>query len=132
MPGPRWLARFNRRATNKLALTHAGWMPGMAIVHHVGRHSGKTYRTPVLLFRDGEEYVIELTYGADSDWVKNVVAAGECEVTSRRQTVHCTDPRIEKVHHHPWAPLFVRGILRLLNVDMVLRLKREDNSVPGG
>jgi len=123
MPAPRWLARFNRHVTNRIALTHTGWMPGMAIVHHVGRRSGTAYRTPVLIFRDGDEYVIELTYGADTDWVKNVMAAGECEVTTRRRTIHCRDPLVEDADGRPWSPGFVRVILRLLHVDKVLRLR---------
>lgn len=123
MPAPRWLARVNRRITNRIARTHAGWIRGMAIVHHVGRSSGKRYQTPVLLFRDDDEYVIELTYGAESDWVKNVVASGSCHLTTRRQTYQCTDVRVQVVHDHPWAPSIVRFILRRLSVDEVMRLQ---------
>lgn len=123
MPGPRWLARFNRRITNRLARTHAGWMPGMAIVHHVGRRSGSVYQTPVLLFHEDGQPVIELTYGPESDWVRNVMAAGECDLTTRRRTIHCTDPRIETDTSYPWVPAIPRVILRLLHVDKVMRLR---------
>ena len=123
MPAPRWLARFNRHVTNRIARTHAGWLPGMAIVHHTGRHAGKAYTTPVLVFRDGGDEVVELTYGPDTDWVRNVMAAGECELTTRRHTLHCTDPRIVISGDRPWAPAFARAILRLLHVDKALRLR---------
>lgn len=101
----------------------AGKMPGMAVVHHIGRRSGKEYRTPVLLFRDdGGSYVIELTYGAESDWVKNVVSAGQCHLTTRGTTIHCTDPHIAAATGHPWAPAIARVILKLVRVDKVLLL----------
>jgi deazaflavin-dependent oxidoreductase (nitroreductase family) len=76
MPAPRSIARFNRRFTNKLTLKVAGYLPGFAIVSHVGRKSGRTYRTPVNAFRTDDGYIIALTYGSESDWVKNVLAAG--------------------------------------------------------
>lgn len=123
MPAPRWLARFNKIVTNRIARTHAGWAPGMAVVHHVGRTSGKAYRTPVLIFRDGDDEVIELTYGSGSDWVRNVLAAGECDLRTRRRAVHCVDPRVDEADGHQWAPGFARVILRRLHVDEVLRLR---------
>ncbi len=51
-----------------------------AIVRHIGRRSGKRYETPIITrpVRDG--FVIELTYGSNVDWHKNVVAAGGCVV----------------------------------------------------
>ena len=80
MPLPRGVARFNRRATNRVTRRIAGWIPGFAIVLHTGRRSGRTYRTPVNAFRGGDGYRIALTYGADSDWVRNVMDAGGCEI----------------------------------------------------
>src|SRR5947209_1601476 len=80
MPLSRAVARFNRRATNRVLGRVAGWMPGFGIVTHIGRRSAKTYQTPINLFRDGDVYRIALTYGAESDWVRNVLAAGGCTV----------------------------------------------------
>ena len=71
---PRAVARFNARVTNRVTRPLAGRLPGFGIVSHVGRRSGRIYRTPVNVFRDGD-HVIALTYGAESDWVKNVIAA---------------------------------------------------------
>jgi len=47
---PQWLARFNRYFTNPIQRMWAGWVPGMGIIEHVGRRSGKQYRTPVNVF----------------------------------------------------------------------------------
>ena len=41
MPAPRSIARFNKRFTNRLTLKVAGYMPGFAIVTHIGRKSGR-------------------------------------------------------------------------------------------
>jgi deazaflavin-dependent oxidoreductase (nitroreductase family) len=77
MPLPKRLARFNIKVTNRITGPFASRLPGFAIVHHVGRKSGTRRTTPVNMFRDGDDYVIALTYGRDSQWVKNVLAAGE-------------------------------------------------------
>ena len=49
-----------------------------SIVRHVGRRSGKTYETPIIARRVQDGFMIELTYGPDVDWHKNVIAAGHC------------------------------------------------------
>jgi hypothetical protein len=43
MPAPRRIARFNKHFTNRLTLRVAGYLPGFAIVSHVGRKSGRPY-----------------------------------------------------------------------------------------
>jgi len=50
------------------------------IVRHVGRRSGKLYETPIIVSPVKDGFVIELTYGPDVDWHKNVLAAGGCTV----------------------------------------------------
>ena len=47
---PPRLARFNRHVTNPIQRMWAGWAPSFAIIEHVGRRSGKRYRTPVNVF----------------------------------------------------------------------------------
>src|SRR5258708_23862027 len=49
-----------------------------SIVRHVGRRSGKTYETPIIVAPADDGFVFELTYGPDVDWYKNVLAAGGC------------------------------------------------------
>jgi deazaflavin-dependent oxidoreductase (nitroreductase family) len=83
MPLPGWLGRFNRGVTNRVIEPMARRLPWFAVVTHEGRRSGRRYRTPVNLFRSGDRYVIALTYWRDRDWVKNVLAAGGCEVKTR-------------------------------------------------
>jgi deazaflavin-dependent oxidoreductase (nitroreductase family) len=80
MPIPKFITGFNKHVTNRLFLIIAGWLGPFSVIHHVGRRSGHTYRTPVLTFPSGEGYVVALTYGRDVDWVKNLLAAGRGEV----------------------------------------------------
>ena len=76
----RWVAAFNVAVTNRITSRFAARLPGFGIVTHAGRKSGKLYRTPVNVFRGPEGFLIALTYGRDSEWVKNVLAAGGCQL----------------------------------------------------
>jgi F420H(2)-dependent quinone reductase len=76
----RWLARINIAVTNRITGLFAGWLPGFGILTHVGRKSGKVYRTPVNVFRASKGFIIALTYSSRSEWVNNVLAAGGATV----------------------------------------------------
>jgi deazaflavin-dependent oxidoreductase (nitroreductase family) len=102
----------------------AGHLPGFAILRHVGRRSGRAYRTPVNTFRTDGEYIIALTYGSRSDWVKNVLAAGSCELQTRGRRVHLSDPRIETDQSKSWAPLLVRFVLNRIEAPEYMRLRQ--------
>lgn len=65
------------RATLRAA--HKGRGP-FSLIRHVGRKSGKTHETPLILARVSEGFVAELTYGDTVDWYRNVVAAGRAVV----------------------------------------------------
>jgi deazaflavin-dependent oxidoreductase (nitroreductase family) len=123
MPLPGWLAELNRNVTNRITRPVAGRLPGFAIVIHAGVRTGKRYRTPVNLFRDGDRYVIALTYGRDRDWVRNVLAAGGCEVETRGERVGLTDPRIFRDDRQRSVPLPVRPLLKALGVSEFLELR---------
>ena len=63
----RWLAKINIAFTNRITKLFASWLPGFGILTHVGRKSGKTYRTPVNVFRAPNGFVIALTYSSQSN-----------------------------------------------------------------
>ncbi|GAS97639.1 deazaflavin-dependent nitroreductase family protein [Mycolicibacterium canariasense] len=91
---PHWLARFNRHVTNPIQRLWAGWLPTMGILHHVGRKSGKPYRTPLSVFGTDDGVAIMLTYGPDRDWLKNITASGGGQIKRGGRTAHYTDPRV--------------------------------------
>jgi deazaflavin-dependent oxidoreductase (nitroreductase family) len=55
-----------------------------SLIRHVGRKSGRTYETPVILARVPEGFIAELTYGENVNWYRNVVAADGCAVMHHR------------------------------------------------
>ena len=116
MPLPKRLARFNLRVTNRVLGPLAERAPGFGIVIHVGRRSGAVRHTPVNVFRRGDRYVIALTYGADSQWVRNVLAAGEFDVETRGRRVHLVAPELVHDETRRLVPAPVRIPLRAANV----------------
>lgn len=95
---PQRLARINRYVTNPIQRMWAGWLPPFAIVEHVGRRSGKAYRTPVNAFYTSTGgtpgLAIPLAYGPDRDWLKNIRAAGGAQVRRRAKTFGVSNPRV--------------------------------------
>jgi deazaflavin-dependent oxidoreductase (nitroreductase family) len=69
------------RVTSRIARTRHG---PFSLVRHVGRKSGRTYETPVILVKVPEGFIAELTYGEDVNWYRNIVAAGRCVVLHHR------------------------------------------------
>jgi len=122
MPLPSWLARFNRSVTNRVTRLVANHLPGFGIVVHVGRRSGRRYRTPVNAFQRPGGYVIALTYGEVADWIRNVMRAGGCELERRGRLVRLTAPRVVVDRRADLVPAPVRPILRVIGVDHFLEL----------
>src|SRR5215467_13938632 len=90
----RWLAKINIAFTNRITSLFAGWLPGFGILTHVGRKSGKVYRAPVNVFRAPNGFNIALTYSSQSEWVKNVLAAGGCELRTRGKKYQLSAPSV--------------------------------------
>ena len=128
MPIPMKVARFNRAVTNNVTRPLAAHLPGFGIVLHKGRRSGRLYRTPVNMFRAPGGYVVALTYGADTDWLKNVTAAGGCELEVRGRRVEATEPRIVFDPERKAMPPVVREFLGLIKVTDFLLLDLLDAS----
>lgn len=122
MVAPRSIARFNRRVTNRILGGLGPVAPGFGLILHTGRKSGRAFRTPVNIFRTDEGYVVALTYGPQSDWVRNILAAGGCDVIMRGRTVHLTEPEIVRDPHLRRLPVFTRPILTVVGVKDLLLL----------
>lgn len=125
MPLPRSIGRFNRRVTNPILWPIVARLPGSSFgrVVHVGRTSGRVYRTPMLGFRDGDRIVFALTYGPGTQWVQNVLDAGGCEFETRRGTRRLVEPRLVHDSARRAVPPIARWILRTLKVDDFLELR---------
>ena len=119
--------RFRRIATHLDPVLRpvASWLPAFAVMTHRGRMSGREYRTPINVFRRGDAYLFFLTYGADVDWVKNVLAAGSCSLRTRGRDVELVDPELIEDRELRDAPLIPRFIERVAGIDAYLRMRAE-------
>jgi deazaflavin-dependent oxidoreductase (nitroreductase family) len=123
MPISNGMRTVNKVALNKVTRLVAPWLPGLGVVVHRGRTSGKQYRTPVNVFpRPDGRYVMALTYGPDTDWVKNVLAAGGCELLTRGTRVRLTGPHLFHDEARQEIRVVERAVLGLLHVYEFLEL----------
>ena len=122
MPFPDAMARFNRRVTNRVARPFARRLPGLALVHHKGRRSGRSYETPVSLFVRRDGYVVALTYGPERDWVKNVIAGGGCALEVGGEIIQTQGPKVVRDPDRADMPPGIRQFLGLIGVTDFLHL----------
>src|SRR6185437_13137669 len=116
MPLPYWVGHFNMRITNRLMNRLAPRLPGFGVVVHTGRTSNRTYHTTVNVFRHSDGFIIALTYGRNSDWVRNVLASGTCKLITRGKVWRLTNPRIFHDESRTIAQGPVHLILSILKV----------------
>jgi len=119
----RWLANINIAVTNRITRLFAGWLPGFGILTHVGRKLGKVYQTPVNVFPASNGFIIALTYSSRSEWVKNVLAAGRCELKSGGKNYQLSAPKVVHDRTRRRFPLPVRLVLRLVGADEYIELR---------
>jgi deazaflavin-dependent oxidoreductase (nitroreductase family) len=100
---------------------------------HTGRRSGRTYVTPVGARRTGDVVLIPLTFGNQSDWSRNVLAAGHCSLRLDGSGYEATAPALLSPEE---ADVYIRAVfgrlerasLRMLGIRQFLRL----SVTPGG
>jgi deazaflavin-dependent oxidoreductase (nitroreductase family) len=86
---------WNKYVTNPVMRRFAGGENSYAgVIDHVGRKSGKQYSTPIGAERIADGFLIPLGYGAQVDWLRNVLAAGRATVTSKGETREVRNPRV--------------------------------------
>jgi deazaflavin-dependent oxidoreductase (nitroreductase family) len=65
-----------------------------AQISHTGRRSGRQYVTPASARLAGDTFVIPLTFGNQSDWSRNVRAAGGCSIRLNGVDYRAVRPRL--------------------------------------
>lgn len=131
-PRMRAIRPFTTGVVNPLTRRFVHFLPFFAIIGYRGRTSGKRYRTPMNVFRHGDDYIFALTYGSDVDWVRNVLAAGRADLQIGRRHIALTEPKLITDPKRRLVPLPVRLILGLLRVDEFLRMRRAQTSPSPG
>lgn len=114
---PRWLARFNRAVSNP-AERRRGKRP---VLEHVGRVSGTHYMTPLDARQVEGGVIFTPLYGSETDWLRNVLAAGEATLHVEGEVIELTRPRLIGAGELPDT---IERPARWLGVDHVLRLDR--------
>ena len=67
---------INKHVTNPLLRRFARLSRGpFAVIRHVGRRSGKSYETTIMIWPLRDGFVIALTYGPEVDWYRNILVA---------------------------------------------------------
>lgn len=123
----RFMRPFATHVLNRFTRLFVHRLPGFAIISYRGRKSGKTYRTPMNVFRHGDSYLFALTYGSDVQWVKNVLAAGEADLRIGDRTIHVAEPELFVDPSRRLMPQPVRFFLGLIRVSEFLRMRSVRN-----
>jgi deazaflavin-dependent oxidoreductase (nitroreductase family) len=123
LPRTRFIRPFTTHILNRFTRLFVHRLPGFAIVIQRGRKSGQIHRTPMNVFRDGEDYLFALTYGSDVQWVKNILAAGEADLRIGDKTIHLTDPEVFVDPKRRLMPPHVRFVLGVMRVSEFLRMR---------
>jgi deazaflavin-dependent oxidoreductase (nitroreductase family) len=122
---PRWLAKFNRRVTNRIAGLLPRRVSPFVIVHHYGRKSGKPYATLAAAFPTPAGVVLTPTYGPEADWVRNILASGSFTLDHRGNQHSLANARlVPRAEAWPYLPSQVRIAMRLLRVDWYIMADR--------
>jgi deazaflavin-dependent oxidoreductase (nitroreductase family) len=90
---PVWLDQFQIKYVNPIVRPLSKRIPGFAVIKHRGRTSGKDYETVVAAHRKDSVLAIGLMHGK-TNWVKNVLAAGEADIHLARKDLHLVNPRV--------------------------------------
>lgn len=90
---PPWFENLQVKYLNRAIKPFARFLPGTGTIEHRGRTSGKPYQTIVTTYRKDNVLAIALGHGK-TDWVKNVLAAGQADLRFARSQVHIINPRI--------------------------------------
>jgi deazaflavin-dependent oxidoreductase (nitroreductase family) len=126
---------FNKRLLNRVTIKIAGFAHSpISIVNHVGRKSGKTYQTPIIVEPQENGFVFALTYGPQVDWYRNILAAGHCNLRWHGDTYALGEPEpIDVEAALPAFPLPFRPVLRILGKKDFFRMviQEDKNSQPG-
>jgi hypothetical protein len=76
----------------------------------------------VNVFRASNGFIIALTYSSQSEWVKNALAAGGCELKTRGKKYLLSSPNVVHDPTRRRFPIPVRLVLRIVGADEYMEL----------
>ena len=131
--GPTLLVRLVLGPLTKMLNPLVGRLSGrrhvpMAQLHHIGRRTGRSYLTSVGARVGGGVVLIPLTFGNQSDWARNVYAAGQCSVRVNGHKSRAERPRflaaadVAPLVHALFNPV-ERLVFKVLGIKQFMRLE---------
>ena len=122
MPMPRPFRRV-ARVLNPAIRPLARQVAPLATLQHIGRHSGRSYETPVMAFRVGEGWIVTLAYGRDVHWLRNIEHTGNALMTRSGKAIRVGSPtRLAMTDAAPSLPAWARNALSMARVRDCVRL----------
>lgn len=118
------LKRYHKYVTNPVMVRFiSGRSAHAALLHHVGRRSGKVYVTPLTAHRSEDTIIVGLPYGTGVDWLRNLQAAGQGVVELDGQSVTVDELEVVPVDRvMALLPPFMVRIFHLHDTEHALRL----------
>jgi deazaflavin-dependent oxidoreductase (nitroreductase family) len=101
----------------------------LALVEHVGRQSGIVRRTPVHPVPTADGFRIVVPIGEQSEWVRNVLAAGHCRLVLGDRLLQLDEPVLETPAEVPGLPRPARALFGWLGF-RYLRLRTFSEAQP--
>ena len=99
-------------------------MPVLGVLYHQGRRSGHQYKTPLGMRRLRGDFLMPRTFGEDSAWYRNVVAAGSCRVTYLGRDYSLAAPHVVDFEAaRPAFPRYEALQFRLLGINQFLSMR---------
>lgn len=122
---PKFVIPFTKHLLNPFTKKIAGASHSpFAKIFHVGRRSGKTYETPLIVQGAQDEFIFALTYGEDVDWYQNVLSAGHCRLRWNAKDYELKNPQSLDVNMALSAfPLLERMVLKLIGIQHFFGMK---------
>jgi deazaflavin-dependent oxidoreductase (nitroreductase family) len=86
----------------------------LGLIEHVGRKSGTVRQAPVHLMPTADGYRIIVPVGEQSEWARNVLAAGHCRLVVGESVIELDEPILERPGEVPGLNRPVRALFEWL------------------
>ena len=86
----KFLTTYNGMTRKISGTERSSW----GLLTHVGRRSGRVYQTSLGANPYGDGFLLPLGYGLQTDWYRNLMAAGSCALAWRGRTYRLERPEL--------------------------------------
>lgn len=105
------------------------FIPLWAILEHLARKSGHVYSIPMVARRTPTGFVIPMAFGDQTDWVRNVLAAGTCSIVWKGHRYEADQAEaIDREQAGDAFSGFQRRALPLIGIERFVRVRVQSPS----